>query len=300
MKNRQIELRRLARGDQTEFGSLHGASYYVTASDDVPIHVEIDDGPEPTVVFVHGWLCDLDTWHFQRLSLRGQAKLVFMDLRAHGRSGKSTMKNSSLERLADDLHRVIDHHATEGPIVLVGHSMGAMTIMQLAASSPELFGDRVQAVVLVSTSSGKLMKSSPAMKYIAPLIKVATPALDWGREFNSYSVIKRYGFGAYAEPDEIDMATEMIMRAPTSVLVNFYPNFVKLDLSKSFKVLGRVRTSVVCGTKDVMTPFSHSRWIARHVDGAELVPVTDCGHLVMFEEADQVTEAIERVLKDIS
>src|SRR5690606_6890550 len=68
LKNRQTQKRRLSRGEGVAFGSVHGDSFYVSAADDVPIHVEIDEGPAPTIVFVHGWMCNLDTWHFQRLA----------------------------------------------------------------------------------------------------------------------------------------------------------------------------------------------------------------------------------------
>ncbi|MCL3837574.1 alpha/beta fold hydrolase [Aeromicrobium duanguangcaii] len=300
LKNRKTRERRLSRGDEVPFGSVRGDSYYVSASDDVPIHVEIDEGPGPTIVFVHGWLCDLDTWHFQRLALRGHARLVFMELRSHGRSGRSGPRNSSLHAMADDLHRVIDAHAPEGPVVLVGHSMGGMAIMQLAQLAPEVFEDRIAGVALVSTSAGKLMRRSPALRFVVPLVKAATPLLDWGREFNSYAIIRRWAFGPHAQPARVDMADEMILRAPTTVILNFYDNFVELDLGAGLEVISRCRASVVCGTKDVMTPLSHSRWLARHIAGAELVPVNDAGHMVMLEEHEQVTEAIERVLKDIA
>ena len=36
-------------------------------------------------------------------------------------------------------------------MVLIGHSMGGMTIMALADHHPELFGDRIVGVALVST-----------------------------------------------------------------------------------------------------------------------------------------------------
>lgn len=300
LKNRQTERRRLSRGDEVPFGSVHGESYYVSGADDVPIHVEIDEGPAPTVVFVHGWVCDLDTWHFQRLALRDHARLVFMEQRSHGRSGRSGPQNSSLADMADDLHRVLKAHAPDGPIVLVGHSMGGMTIMELASKTPELFGDRIVGVVLISTSAGKLMRRSPVLRMLAPIVKAATPVLDWGREFNSYSVIRRWGFGPHADTAVVDMADEMILRAPTTVILTFYTNFVELDLGAGLEAISRTRTSVVCGTKDVMTPFSHSRWLAKQIPGTELVPVNDAGHMVMMEEHEQVTEAIERVLKDIS
>ncbi len=300
LKKRQTQKRRLTRGDDVPFGSVHGDSYYVSAADDVPIHVEIDEGPAPTIVFVHGWMCDLDTWHFQRLALRGHARLVFMEQRSHGRSGRSGPQNSSLADMADDLRRVLDAHAPEGPIVLVGHSMGGMTIMQLAHESPELFGERVRGVVLISTSSGDLMKRSPALRFAVPLIKAATPLLDWGREFNSYSVIRRWAFGPHADPSRVDMADEMILRAPTTVILNFHENFVELDLGDGLGAIASCRTAIVCGTKDVMTPFRHSRTLATLIPGAELVPIVDAGHMVMLEEHEQVTEAIERVLKDIA
>lgn len=300
LKNRQTQKRRLARGEDVLFGSVHGESFYVSAADDVPIHVEVDDGPAPTIVFVHGWLCDLDTWHFQRLALRGEARMVLMDLRGHGRSGRSGMSNSSLDDLADDLHRVLQSHAPEGPLVLVGHSMGGMTIMKLAQTHPDLFGDRVRGVVLIATAAGKLVRKSPGLASLAPLIRVTQPLLDWGREFNSFSVIRRFAFGPHAEPAAVDMADEMIMRAPSRLVADFYPNFIGLDLSSGLPAIARCRTAVVCGTRDLMTPFSHNRWISRHIAGSELVPVTDAGHMVMLEEYEQVTETIERVLKDIA
>lgn len=300
LKNRQTERRRLTRGDDIAFGSVHGESYYVSAADDVPIHLEVDEGPAPTVVFVHGWLCDLDTWHYQRLALRGEVRMVLMDLRAHGRSGRSGSRNSSLDDLADDLMRVLDSHAPEGPLILVGHSMGGMTIMRLAALRPGLFGTRVKGVVLVASAAGRLMRDAPGLRGLAPVIRATRPLLDWGREFNSYSVIRRLAFGPHAEAAVVDMANEMIMRAPSRLVADFYRNVVDLDLSEGLAAISHCRTAVVCGTRDFMTPFSHNRWIADHIEGAELVPVTDAGHMVMLEEHEQVTEAIERVVKDVA
>ncbi len=300
LKNRRTQQRRLARGEEVEFGSVHGDSYYVTSADDVPLHVEVDEGPEPTVLFVHGWMCDLDTWHFQRLALRDHVRMVFMELRSHGRSGRSSARNSSLDDLTDDLYRVVQEHASHGSVVLVGHSMGGMVVMKLAGTHPELFGDQIVGVVMMSTSAGRLMRRSPGLRFVMPLVKASTPLLDWGREFNSYSIIRRWAFGPDADPSAVDMANEMILRAPTSVVMNFYENFLQLDLGEGLATIARCRTSVVCGTKDVMTPFSHSRWLVKDLPGAELVPVNGAGHMVMLEEHEQVTEAIERVIKDVS
>src|SRR5689334_4707441 len=82
--------------------------------------------------------------------------MVFYDQPGHGRSGRRTHGEYTLEQLAHGLKRVLDETVTEGPVVLIGHSMGGMTIMALAEEYPDLFGDLVRGVVLVSTSAGKL------------------------------------------------------------------------------------------------------------------------------------------------
>ena len=61
-----------------------------------------------TVVFVHGYALNQDCFHFQRLALRGTARLVFYDQRSHGRSGRGSPESATLQQLAADLDAVLD------------------------------------------------------------------------------------------------------------------------------------------------------------------------------------------------
>ena len=61
----------------------------------------------------------------------------------------------TIDQLGRDLKAVIDAAAPEGPLVLVGHSMGGMTVMALADQYPELIRDRVVGVAFVGTSCGR-------------------------------------------------------------------------------------------------------------------------------------------------
>lgn len=302
LNGRQRHQRRVRRGEDVEFGSVHSPPQTVTATDGVILSVEVDEAeaPTPTIVFVHGWLCTLDSWHYQRLALRGRVRMVFVDQRSHGGSARSFREGSSIAHLADDLKTALDSVAPAGPIILVGHSMGGMTIMELATTDPELFGPRIEGVVLIATSSGRLVRSSPALQRIIALLRLSSPVLDWGRTFNSYSIVRRWGLGPHAQERHVDMTNEMILRAPTHVLMDFYPNFVELDLVSGLKALGQATTTVVGGTKDQVTPISHSRRLAQLIPGAKLVAVEDAGHMVMFEEHARVTKVIEDVLASIS
>lgn len=288
------------------FGTVHSPARTVVATDGTAINVEVDEaegrrrrGTQPTIVFVHGWVCTLDSWHFQRLALRGRYRMVFMDHRSHGGSGRSRADNSSLADLADDLRRVIEECAPDGPVVLVGHSMGGMTIMELAGLAPDLFGDTVVGAMLVGTSSGRLIAKAPGIVKLAPLLRAASPALDWGRGFNSRSLMRRWAVGPDAADVYVDMSDQMIREARTHVLLDFYPNFVTLDTTAGLKDLGRVPTVVVGGTKDMLTPFKHARRLAEDIPGATLVAVEGAGHMVMFEAHERVTAALEALLERI-
>jgi len=170
-RRRRVIARRGA-GDRAPLGSLHSAPLTVVASDGVPLHVEVDEflpsvergrrsaakaaPPALTLVFVHGYALNLDCWHFQRSGYRGLVRAVYYDQRSHGRSGRSSLGHATIEQLGHDLKQVLDEVVPDGPVVLVGHSMGGMTIVALAELHPELFGDRVVGVGLISTTAGGL------------------------------------------------------------------------------------------------------------------------------------------------
>lgn len=300
LNDQQAKRRRLKRGEDVEFGSVHSATRSVVSADGSRINVEIDDADSGlTIVFVHGILCSIDNWHYQRLALRGSVRMVFMDQRSHGASAASNRAGSTAENLAEDLRAVIEQ-CTSGPVLVVGHSLGGMTTMSLAAHHPEMFGDPIVGVVLLATSTGKLFVSNPSLRRLVGVSRALAPAVTWGRAFNSYSVVRRWAVGPDAPAKYADMTNEMISRTPTRILTDFHPMLAALDLRDAFKALSTVPTVVVCGTHDAITPLSHSRRIAQGVEGSNLVILERTGHMVMFEEHVRVTEIIQDLAEKVS
>ncbi|MGA9102641.1 alpha/beta fold hydrolase [Aeromicrobium sp.] len=303
LNDRQTERRRLRRGENVPFGSVHSATRKVVSADGIRINVEIDepDGENrlPTIVFVHGVICTLDSWHYQRIALRGRARMVFMDHRSHGGSDVADRASSTIDNLAADLFAVIEA-CTTGPVALVGHSMGGMTIMQLAADHPEMFGRQVVGVALISTSPRLPLVSNPALRRLVPVARRIGPVVDWGRGFNSFSVVRRWGLGPNAQERHVDMTNEMILHAPTRVLTDFHPMFAELDVRHALETLSHVPTIVIAGTHDSVTPLSHSRRIADDIAGSSLVILEDTGHMAMFEEHGRVTDLILELAEKVS
>ena len=320
----KVLVRRALRPDPERdepFGGLRGRVVPVVATDGTPLHVEVEDPPEGsladrlgdglTIVFSHGYALEEDSWHYQRRDLRALGRLVFWDQRSHGRSGRGPAANATIDQLGRDLASVIEATAPTGPIVLVGHSMGGMTVMSFAAHRPELFGERVLGVALVATSSGGLAEVplgmpapvARAFHTIAPQVAgVLARRKDFverGRRAGSDIALfftKIYSFGSNVPPSLTGFVHRMLSATPIDVVAEFLPTLEEHDKVLALEAVGRVEALVLVGDRDLLTPSQHSDEIVRHVPGAELVVIPDSGHMVMLEKYPEVNQHLRELV----
>ncbi|MFL6180890.1 MAG: alpha/beta fold hydrolase [Actinomycetes bacterium] len=320
--------RRLRRGvtpgGRLGLGQLRGPVRPVRCDDGVELHVEVEEAHpsapwrDLTVIFVHGYALNQDCFHFQRLALHGSARVVFYDQRSHGRSGRGSRESSTLMQLAHDLQAVIEEVSPTGPLVLVGHSMGGMTILELARTAPELFEGRVLGVGLISTSAGEMEAVTlglPAiairtLRRVAPSViqigRRSADLIERGRAISSdlaLLVTKFYAFDAEVPVELVDFSLEMINATPVDVLADFYPALVDHDAFECLDRLNGTETLVIVGERDLLTPTEHSRALVRGIPGAELEILDPGGHLVMLERPDDVNalliDLLERVARGL-
>jgi pimeloyl-ACP methyl ester carboxylesterase len=279
----------------------------VVTEDGVPLHVE-EVGPadaEPTVVLVHGYTQEMAVWHYQRKALAADnpGRVVLYDQRAHGRSGRGRPESANIDQLGRDLRVVLDAVAPQGPVVLVGHSMGGMTIMALADAHPELFGARVVGVALIGTSTGKLADLTfglpravlPVTRRVLPWVtrgmRKKPQPFERGRRVGTDLAFLLTRFGGFGDrdvsPSLVQFVEQMAARTPVDVIAEFYDTFTTHDKLAALQVLRDVETLVLVGNKDLVTPVDHSRAMAealgREGDKARLVVVEDAGHMVALE-----------------
>ncbi|MFB7613831.1 alpha/beta fold hydrolase [Kitasatospora sp. NPDC056181] len=275
-------------------------------------------GTEPlTVVFCHGYCLNQDSWHFQRAALREGMRLVFWDQRSHGRSERSRSylagEPASIDQLGGDLKAVIDAVAPTGPLVLVGHSMGGMTVMALADQHPELFRERVAAVALIGTLAGDwdavtlglpaagarlFKKVAPGvMKLLGRQVELVEATRRMGADVSAV-FYRKFSFGGKdVDPGVVRFAEQLLDATPIDVVAEFYPVFGAHEKSAALAALRGIPTLVLAGTKDLLTPPGHSEAMAERLPGAELVLVEDAGHLVMLERPGLVDQRLAALLK---
>ena len=292
----------------------------VVADDGVRLHVE-EVGPPagetrgPTVVFAHGYTQEQAVWHYQRQALAADnpGRLVFYDHRSHGRSGRSPAHHSTIDQLGRDLLAVLDACAPSGPVVLVGHSMGGMTIMALADQHPELFGSRIIGVALVSTSTGKLAEAAfglptavtPVTKRVLPFLtrgmRSRPEVFERGRRLGTdlaFLISRSWAFGSRdVSPALVEFVERMTANTPVDVIAEFYDTFVDHDKLSALGVLADVETLILIGTKDKLTPLDHSKVMAKALPSANLVVVEGAGHMVQLERAPLVTLHLRALLR---
>jgi pimeloyl-ACP methyl ester carboxylesterase len=303
---------RRASEENPELGSLHTDPVTVVADDGTPLHVEVEEADsDVTLVFCHGYALNLDCWHFQRQHYRGRVRSVFYDQRSHGRSARSPMGNATIDQLGKDLLAVLDN-VTDGPVVLVGHSMGGMTIVALAEQFPELLGDKVIGAALISTTAGGLDPS----RILFPVVPgwgvsgavhrgVATlarghRAVDGLRRLGrnvSLVATDQLAFGDDVPASYVEFVDSMLGATPFEVVAEFFPGFSEMDKFDHVGALAKVPTTVICGTDDKLTSVGHSRKLAARIDGSELLECHGAGHMVILERSDEVNGELDRLLR---
>ncbi len=114
-------------------------------------------GSGPEVLLLHGGRLTAHTWDFVCLGLRGEARLVALDLRGHGDSGWSD--DYRIATMADDVVAAADHLGFDR-VRLVGMSLGGL----VAARVAEVYPDRVERLVLVDVATGADFESTKRMR----------------------------------------------------------------------------------------------------------------------------------------
>jgi len=278
-----------------------------------------------TVVFVHGYALSMASWTFQRRDLatelatanghRPDARLVFYDQRGHGTSGRGAAAHATVDQLAADLESVLAARVPRGPVVLVGHSMGGMTVLTLAQRRPELFGTRVVGVALLATSSGNLADLDFGLPQLltrvrAAVLPVAAFVMRWRPGFAEHTrrlakdVVSAATWSLSFASTDVDPALgryvdAMIGGTPVDVIAEFYPAIAGLDARGAIEPLRRVPTLVLTGDADKMIPQAHSERIVAELPDSTFVAVPGAGHLVLLEKPAEVTGALATLLRRV-
>lgn len=258
---------------------------------------------ELTFVFVHGLCQDTQTWTAQwsalQSTLRSPIRAVFYDQRGHGQSGCGTTDSYTIDQLGNDLAAVVESLGSAARVVLVGHSMGGMSVLAYARQHEHMFGTQIVGVGLLATAANGItgigLGTSLACRPFRALrvtIRTCPEPMRLARARTRRfcpllrSRAHRLGPKAAAVIDAIANETDL------ATIFGFLDALESYDEARALQHLAQVPVAIVCGTKDPMTPPALSHALAQHLPHAHHVMVQGAGHMVQLERPDEVARAL--------
>jgi pimeloyl-ACP methyl ester carboxylesterase len=240
-----------------------------------------------TILFVHGAGMDHSVWPLQarHFAYRGWNALA-VDLPGHGRSGGELL--GTIPAMADWLADLIP--ALRDPAAhLVGHSMGALIGLDLAARHPE----RIAGLALLGAAPRMPVHPSLLEAAARPEPLAAELICDWGFGPAGH-------FGGHKAPGSW-MLGHALRLLGTSSGPRLYADLAACNAyDEGLDAAAKVRcpTLVVAGAADRMTPARHAAKLAEAIPGARLVTLPACGHMLMVEQPDATLDALVGFLAD--
>jgi pimeloyl-ACP methyl ester carboxylesterase len=288
-------------------------SYVVTTPDGVPLAVR-EVGPldaQVTIVFVHGFCLRMGAFYFQRKRLAEKwgprVRMVFYDQRGHGRSGEASPETYTLTQLGQDLESVLREVAPRGVIVLVGHSMGGMTVLSHARQYPEQYGDRIVGAALISSAAegvtrsplGEILKN-PAVEALRFTARSAPKLMHRGRNVSRSligPILRAASFSDLQVSRSLDAFSQRMMNGtPIATLIGFLGALEVHDETAGLWMLLKIPTLIACGDHDLITPDEYSRKMAASLPLSELVIVTGASHLALLDKPEAINDGLIRLV----
>jgi pimeloyl-ACP methyl ester carboxylesterase len=305
------------RRDDPEAGERFGERRGVRARDlDLPDGARLfieEAGPEQKrgAVFIHGSALRTDVWHYQLPGLNGH-RLVFYDLRGHGRSQPKGDTEFSISLLAEDLAAVIEDAGLD-EVVIVGHSVGAFLALQLACTRDDLVGSKIKGLVLSNATYRPAAETIVGGEAIARIERITRLPFDvLGKHHARIDQLRKIirpsdtvflgvsvaAFGPGASARQIDFTYDMVSETPMDVLFDLVRAYRDYDVTDLLDQV-TVPVLVIAGTHDRLTVSSAAEYLAEHLPQAELVVLDGTGHMPMLERHDRFNRLVVKFLDEV-
>jgi len=266
------------------------------------------EGPAdaPAIVLVHGWGMEAGFWWEARRRLSGRFQVIAYDLAGLGRSKPPRDKGIRMERFADDLATVV-REAAPRKVILVGHSIGGMTVLTFCRRHPEMLSRQVVGVVLENTTADNPFRTTAlgnllyaARPLLRPLmwLDVWLQPLVWAMNWQAYLSgsthlgMRLSGFGARPTRAQLEHVSLDTTRNSPAILAKGNLAMMEWRIEDELPQI-RVPALVFIGSRDLVTTPRAGEAIAWRLPHARPERVENAGHMGPLEFAGAYNAAIE-------
>jgi pimeloyl-ACP methyl ester carboxylesterase len=266
--------------------------------------VRYGPGQGPTLLFTHGWGADHEDWAYVIGSLKNQFPVVAWDLPGLGQS--SPAPDYALKTLAGDLNSVVS--SIQGPVIIVGHSIGGMLNIEYARQFPEKMGQQVRGFAQVNTTytnpvetkkgaETSRMLQKPVYEPLLHIVTWTSPVargLGWlaYRSGLAHLQMAKQSFAGNETWEQLDHMAGYAYRSSPGVIAQGVLGMLHWDGSDVLSKMS-VPTLIMSGNEDVTTLPVASDRMEREIPKAQRIAVSGAAHLGPVERHELYAEAIK-------
>ena len=253
-----------------------------------------EGGAGSPILLLHGFGGAASNWTLVAPELVRFGRVLVPDLPGHGGSSALPAPPETLDPFADRVAPLLSE-----PGIVVGHSLGCVVALRLAARCPGL----VRGLVLSGCAgiSSSTRRSEQALTLVA-LVKPGKRASRWRRSIARSAFLRVLAFApiSVADPRALPPRAANGFLAGSALYTDVRPAGDALVRSDPRVDLVRVRcpSLVLHGTRDFQVPLRDAFEYARRLR-ARLRTVADCGHLLIGERPDAVVDAVSDWVRQI-
>ncbi|MBD9424153.1 alpha/beta hydrolase [Pseudomonas sp. PDM15] len=250
------------------------------------LHYE-DRGQGEPVLLVHGLGSSIQDWEYQMPHLLENRRVLAIDLRGHGRSGKPR-ERYSMAGFAADVAALIEHLGLP-QVHLVGISMGGMVGFQLGVDRPELL------------RSLTIVNSAPEVR--------AKSAADWwmlakrwtlSRLLSMQTIGQGLGRILFPHPEQAELRAKIEQRWPENDKRAY---LASLDAIIGWSVRERLAaitcpTLVVTADRDYTSVASKEAYV-RELPNARLVVIERSRHATPMDQPQRFNAVLDEFLAQV-
>lgn len=286
---------RFPSGRRVAVATDDGASIHTVTVDPGGDGSHIDSHIDSHIVLVHGLTSNLDDLGpiAERLIADG-FPVTGIDQRGHG---GSTVGRDGFgpERQARDLEQVLVELDIRDA-VLVGHSMGGITILQMTLDRPAVADERSRGIVLLAapTSLGARWR-----KAITELVRIPQPSALIPDRRRLRSATAASVFGRKPSLFMLDQALDSYFRCPEQTRRDATLGLRDYDVTDRLDQIEKP-VRVIVGDRDRIVPPENALAAARLAPDAEPTVLAGVGHMLIWERVAEVADEIAVFTKTVA
>lgn len=255
----------------------------------------VRDDPVP-IVLVHGTSASLHTWEGWVAALKGERRVITMDIPGFGLTGPEPRGNYHINRYTEFILGLMDQLGVQR-FVLGGNSLGGEIAWHVAAAAPQ----RVERLILVDAAGYKRLPNGMPIGFVMAALAAKTGTGWLTARVLPRAVVRSSTRFVYGDPrritPEIDQRYFELQLRPGNRRA-LGQRLDQHNMGRDVDQLARLTmpTLIIWGGKDRIFAVSQGQGLHQAIKGSELVVFDDLGHVPHEEDPARTVAAVRRFL----